>query len=542
MSAWITILVLGAAPRGLAAPGDLLLAIENPEAPTKAGDDNFAAGVVEIDDDYLAAGAPSDDPINPATGKGVSNAGSVYVIRRTDGTLFKAIRNPRFAEADAFGTSIAVATDPGTGKKLLVVGSPGYDSTTVANMGAVYVIDPMLQSAAESAQVVVTLLPTTPRVGANFGSIVRALGANILVGVQLDDPGGVENAGSVFLYRIGEAEAACCPTIENPLTLRMPEDRFGASIHVLEGGDLAVGTPSHDPPNQPTKANAGRVYVFTPGARFDGDGLGALLPRLTIENPALDDVAPSGSKEDVFGSSLGGHGTMIVAGAPGTDIGATLNAGRVYAFDSTTGQRICAIGSPEPDQLGASFGATVEAGATFIAATAPGRGVPGAPGAGSVYLFAPDCGSPVVVPNPEPSRFANFGSRLAAAGAELIIGTPGAALQAGVLYLYTTDGEQRLNVPNPEEPTLLSTADGFGGAVAAVRRSTDDLRGTGLDLVVGASNDDAFGVPDAGSAYLLDGQSGDLLLVMHNPHPLAGAFFGGAVGAVDRGPGDPSGG
>src|SRR5262245_50041134 len=77
VTAWIVVLGLGTGSGALAGSPPLLQTIENPELgiTDSSGNDLFANGVVEINADYIAAGAPQDDPRAPVNP--VSNAGSV---------------------------------------------------------------------------------------------------------------------------------------------------------------------------------------------------------------------------------------------------------------------------------------------------------------------------------------------------------------------------------------------------------------------------------------------------------------------------------
>ena len=504
------------------------LAIENPKAATPVGNDNFGVSVVQIDATRVAAGAPFDDPMDSA-GTPVSNAGSVYMLDRATGALLQAIRNPNTqGENDRFGSSIALA-EPAAGQKLLIVGAPGFDSPGRPDAGAVYLID------IDGTAPPLRLLAPTPRSGAQFGLIVRALGSYVVVGAPLDDPQNIANAGSVSLYRVSKSTSN---TIE-ALPIRTPEspfpvagDRFGTAValrHTGDEPDVTVGTPGYDLPGRP---DAGRVYVFRGGNL-----------RLTLQAPPVDQTW-----QDNFGTVVTIRGDEIVVGTPGFDNLEATNTGRVYVFDGTlengelgAGYPLLTIENPEP-RSATFFGTAVAASATFLAVSAPGATVDGHGSAGIAYVFPPSGGFALTIANPAPARNDRFGNQLAAVGVDLLIGVPFDQYASGVIFLYSAAGAKLLEVPNPEPPTLSNTTDAFGASIAQVRRGMGDPRGTGLDLVIGAPLDDPFGVSDAGSAYLVDGDNANLLAVMHNPTAIVGAFFGMSVGAADRLIDDPRGG
>jgi sugar lactone lactonase YvrE len=130
--------------------------------------------------------------------------------------------------------------------------------------------------------------------------------------------------------------------------------------------------------------------------------------------------------------------------------------------------------------------------------------------AGAVYVLASDGQTTLTLPNPAPGETNYFGQSVAAVGDNILVGAWGGS---GAAYLFDgTTGELIL--------TLLSPAGGrfFGHSVSSL----------GRHLLVGAYGDNT-GAPDAGAAYLFDGETGNLLETFLNPTPEQADYFGVAV-------------
>jgi cysteine-rich repeat protein/YVTN family beta-propeller protein len=141
---------------------------------------------------------------------------------------------------------------------------------------------------------------------------------------------------------------------------------------------------------------------------------------------------------------------------------------------------------------------------------------------GAAFLFHGETGELLrAFPVPSLSRFGDdrFGEAVAAAGTAILVGEPGDFIgdlfNAGSVHLFDTEGGARLHTFLNPTPAAL---DFFGSAVAAV----------GSDVVVGAPGDDTA-APDAGAAYVLDGDRssptfGALRHTLLSPAPAASRF------------------
>ncbi|MCJ7509849.1 MAG: FG-GAP repeat protein [Dehalococcoidia bacterium] len=325
--------------------------------------------------------------------------------------------------------------------------------------------------------------------GDQFGGSVAAVGGNILVGALYDDPGGVTDAGSVYLF--DGPSGALLLTIPNPAP--GVEDFFGHSVAGV-GGNILVGAYRDDPNGV---VDAGSVYLF------DGTS-GALL--LTIPNP-------SQRLADLFGDSVAAVGGNILVGAQG---GSGSNyLGSAYLFDGTTGALLRTFTDPVPG--GSGFGVSV-------AGVGPNVLVGAHLGAGGAYLFDGVTGAPLLtMANPAPGVEDMFGVSVAGVGGDILVGAhckdPGGIPNAGSAYLFDgMSGTLLLTIDNP----FPDVGDNFGSAVA----------GVGGRILVGASHDDPGGIGNAGSVYLFDGASGALLLTIPNPAPGVDDLFGCSVAGV----------
>lgn len=273
---------------------------------------------------------------------------------------------------------------------------------------------------------------------------------------------------------------------------------FGHSVAGVGASGVLVGARKDDT----TGSNAGRAYLF--------DASGPLL--LTFENPE-----PTG--QDQFGYAAASGAGYVAISAPLDDFGAS-DTGTVYVFEPTTGTLVQTIHDPAPGS-GNQFG--------FAVADAGGKLLVGArrmddlaSDSGIAYLFDPSTGALLqTFRNPLPVTGDEFGSSVAAYGANVVIGTPQAdafGTDAGVVYVMNAaTGGLVFGVNNPEPGAF----DNFGKAVAAA----------GDYFVVGSPLHDRF-VTDEGSAYVFDGATGLLSRALRNPTVEGGDQFGGSVGAA----------
>ncbi|UCH87699.1 MAG: FG-GAP repeat protein [Dehalococcoidia bacterium] len=134
--------------------------------------------------------------------------------------------------------------------------------------------------------------------------------------------------------------------------------------------------------------------------------------------------------------------------------------------------------------------------------------------------------------SPNPQEYANFGHSVAAGDvngdgkADIAVGAvtenvSGNSWQGRVYVFSGDDGSLlfTLDTPNPQEYA------NFGQSVAA-----GDVNGDGkADIAVGAADEDASAILDAGRAYVFSGDDGSLLLTLDTPNPQEEGYFGRSV-------------
>ena len=99
-----------------------------------------------------------------------------------------------------------------------------------------------------------TLADPAPALADQFGVSVAIDDRYVIVGAPFDDPGGVTDAGSAYVFNRETGELVLA--IPNPEP--GPGDRFGTSV-IISGGAGWIGAPFDDPGGL---TDAGSVYSF----------------------------------------------------------------------------------------------------------------------------------------------------------------------------------------------------------------------------------------------------------------------------------------
>lgn len=292
--------------------GALLSTLSNP---TPAAVEYFGYSVA-ISGNVAIVGAYGDSP------GGVSYAGTAYTFNATTGAAQATLANPAAQAGDAFGFSVAISGN------LAVVGASLDNPGAVADAGTAYVFD------ATTGVLQATLSNPAPTNSDNFGGSVGISGNYAIVGSHQDDPGGVTDAGSAFIFNA--STGALLRILGDPAPAA--SDFFGHSV-AIDGTLAVVGADQDDPAGI---SGAGRAFVF--------DAIAGVL-QATLANP--NPVAG-----DLFGASVGISGNLAVVGAPGSNPSGIGNAGSAYVFNATTGVNQSTMANPAPT-AGDLFGASV---------------------------------------------------------------------------------------------------------------------------------------------------------------------------------------
>ena len=289
-------------------------------------------------------------------------------------------------------------------------------------------------------------------------------------------------------------------------TLYDPTAQIGAHFgrSVAADASLAVlGVPYADEPtgvpeNPPTYICRAYVFNLITGALVSTLGKGT----------------PPGP--DLFGHSVALSGSTAVVGAP---YDSTIAAGgAAYVFDASTGTLLLALANPTPGS-GDRFGWSVAVSGSIAVVGAPFDDA-GATDAGSAYVFDVATGDLLsTLNNPASAAYDEFGLSAAISGATVVVGAPyndNAASAAGSAFVFdATSGNLLCTLANPT-PAVWEE---FGYSVAA----------SGSMVAVGAPYD-STGATSAGTAYVFDVASGNLLWTLNNPIGGAYEYFGSSVG------------
>jgi len=254
---------------------------------------------VALSGDTLLVGARSAD-----TTKG-TDAGAAYVFVR-NGTTWTQQQKVTASDGSAynlFGLSVALSGDTA------FVGCPNASTAGGLGAGAAYVFTRSGSTWTQSQK-----LTASDGSDSDFFGIAVALDSDsAVIGAYNDDPGGLSNAGSAYVFtRSGSTWSQQQKLVAADAAA---DDNFGRRI-AMSGDTALVGAPLDDTAGG---VNAGSAYVFTRS--------GSTWSQLTRI------AASDGATSDSFGDSVGISGSMAIVGAYLDDIGTTTNAGSAHVFE-----------------------------------------------------------------------------------------------------------------------------------------------------------------------------------------------------------------
>ncbi len=366
-----------------------------------------------------------------------------------------------------------------------------------------------------------------------FGNAVSVSGDYAVVGAYDEDPGGLVNAGSAYIYhRIGETWTQQAKLVADDAETG---DKFGNAVSI--SGDYAiVGAVSEDPGDVD---RAGSAYIFhrsgdtwTQQAHISaddkevGDGFGKSVSIsgdyaiVGAENEAPGDVFEAGSayifhrsgenwtqqahisandkaERDYFGNSISVSGDYAIVGAYGEDPGDLLSAGSAYIFhrsgDAWTQQaHISADDAAGSDFFGRSISISGDYAIVGAYLEDPG----GLNAAGSAYIFhrsGETWTQQAHISADDKAASDLFGVSASISGDYAIAGAYIDDNSLGSAYVFKRDGEawnQVRKLTASDRNTQADDADRFGFSVSI----------EGNYVLAGAYWDDDK-VADAGSAY-----------------------------------------
>jgi FG-GAP repeat len=336
-------------------------------------------------------------------------------------------------------------------------------------------------------------------------ALVSVLGATVVLGLLV---GLAAATGSIAPQVVGPpAPIALHAAIELSSGSPQTNGGFGSSSAVAKG-DAVVGAPYE---TDAGFVEAGNVYVYN-------SATGHLVATIASLHPKLDGM---------FGNSVAMSGTTLVVGAPNETAGAVLNAGNayVYTISGATVTYKCTLVDPTPfagssSSIGGAFGWSVAISGSDVLVGAPGENAGGLPQAGNAYLFSTGCSYLGSLTTLNPATDGVYGYSVALSGTTAYIGAPNEG-NGGHVYLVL----KATSAPADRTTYVLASPNaqsGFGayGVSLAVG---------GTVLAVGARSENVSGVYAAGNAYLYNDSTGILTAQLINPSPQYGGYFGYSV-------------
>ncbi|MDA8745846.1 Ig-like domain-containing protein [Rubripirellula amarantea] len=337
------------------------------------------------------------------------------------------------------------------------------------------------------------LVSSTASVGDRLGYSVDVDGDFAVVGAYSDDPGGVTNAGSAFVYQ--RTQPNSWTQVAQLSGDAVAQSSFGWSVAI--DGDTVAVSAQYD---GELGFRAGAVYVF--GRNEGGSDNWGQVVKLHGDDTV---------KRDLFGRSVDLSGDEIVVGASTADpLGSASGAAYVFKRDmggaNNWGQVKKLTGSTQA--AGDRFGHSVSIDGEHIVVGAFRHDGVGND-SGAAYLFKRDrfgvdnWGELKVLEAPDGAAADNFGTSVAIRGTTVAVGAPlddeGGVNQLGSVYVY----DRNTGGNNNWGQTAKLLAD--GGSAGDRFGTTVSIDGT--RIVAGSPQADGGG-DNSGQAYLFEDLGG----------------------------------
>jgi len=333
-------------------------------------------------------------------------------------------------------------------------------------------------TASFAASYPVTLNTPNPTRDGDFGFPVAINGNLAIVGACGETGNGVAGAGNVYIFNTTSWALMHRLTTPNPTVGGL----FGYSVGI-SGKLVIVGARFEN-------NEAGNAYIF--------NALSGTLLR-TLKDP-------NSQAHGQFGYSVSISGNLAVVGAAQEE-----GYGRAYVFDAVTGSLIRTLSDPKL-QSDEQFGTTVSlSGKLALVGTA----------ANHAYLFNVKTGALIHRFSSPNSQYRGlFGTEVTLSGSYAIIGAIGENVSgqsfAGRTYIFNATTGVLLHTL--VSPNSVKNGD-FGEALSI----------SGKILIVSAPDETAGGIIGAGSAYVFNLQTGELIRSLSSPNGQYAGFFGGSV-------------
>jgi hypothetical protein len=378
------------------------------------------------------------------------------------------------AAQDSFGTSVAISGDGNTA----IVGARSEDPGGVGNAGSAYIFTYSGGTWSEQAKLVASDKAVNDAFG--WSVSISSDGNTAIVGAMADDT----YTGSAYIFtRSGGSWGQQKITASDKVVY----DYFGYNVSISGDGNTAIVGAHQD------DSNRGSAYIFTRSGSSWSE-----QQKITASDKAADDR---------FGYSVGisSDGTTAIVGAVVEDPGGVGDAGSAYIFTYSGSswseqQKITASDPEASDQFGYSVAISGDGNTALVAANYDDPN--GLINAGSAYIFTRSGGSwseqqKITASDPAASDLFGYSVAISSDGNTAIVGAPyedpGGVGSAGSAYIFTRSGsswseQRKITASDPADSDL------FGWSVS--------ISSDGTTAIVGAFREDPGGVTDAGSAYI----------------------------------------
>ena len=286
--------------------------------------------------------------------------------------------------------------------------------------------------------------------GDGFGHTLAVDGNILLVGA----PKQAQGRGAVYVFDRTAPGAAWVQRGQLAPSDGGQGDSLGFALAVFDGVAL-VGAPGHD-------GSRGAAYVFR---RDAASGQWAQAAKLGPESRAAGGRFGTSVALDRDRAAVGAPGAQPVPPVIGGPPNLTPGAAFLFRRDGQTWREEARLTSV--DSLARSLGTVVSLAWTGVLASAPGTGGM----SGAVYHFTHDDGmgwhqSAKLVPTgAQPPAL--FGTAIAKAGPDVLIGAPGDAGLTGAVYVFRQDERGAWTQRQRVTTRGLTIAAWFGGAITA---------------------------------------------------------------------------
>ena len=324
--------------------------------------------------------------------------------------------------------------------------------------------------------------------GDSFGQSVAISDNYAIVGATGEQATAGIYAGKSYIFNV--STGTLVHTLNNPnVSSTAQYDQFGYSVAI--SGNYAIVSSKRES-SSGTEPSWAYIYNVTTGA---------LLYTLTNPNPT-GTIA-----YDYFGNSVAISGNYAIVGSYGEDDAGSVNPGKAYIFNVTTGALVHTLNNP--NAYGTSdddnFGWSVAISGNYAIVSASSEDDAGGSGSGKAYIFNVSTGTLVHTLN-NPNAFGTssgdgFGNSLAISGNYAIVGASAeddvgefTGVGAGKAYIFNVSTGALVHTLNNPNTYITSLAyDYFGYSVAISANYA----------IVGAFGEDtSAGNQDAGKAYI----------------------------------------